>query len=142
MQNTKISFIPSFNKIVLIFFVLLLFLFYYRHELTFVTDFVYYAGYLLIIDLLQDYTYTIIALVLLVIYLLKTYVFNYFLFLIYPFNNSKDSTNSNYIYYYINKKRLDAYAIRAYNYIFNVRNSSNKYTNLTSSNFKLKNNLY
>ena len=93
IQNVKTSFVPSFNKLFLFSFLTFVLLFNYKQEFTLLKEISYYILHFIVVDFLYDYINLLIASILLLLYWLKTYIVQYYIFLISPFRRTQNKTS-------------------------------------------------
>lgn len=142
IQNIKISFLNSFIKISLLSFVLLLLIVTYKQNVSLLIELLYNTIYLLIRDILYDYVNLSISTVLVLIYFFKTYVVNYYIYLLSPFkkNDFKKGKPTK-----LRSKRKKLYISDNASSLSDYRNNSKTDVNhhsTVSSIFKIKNQLY
>ena len=158
IQNIKISFLNSFIRISLLSFVLLLFIITYKQNVLLLVELLYNTIYLLIRDILYDYVNLSISTVLVLIYFFKTYIVNYYIYLLSPFKKNdfkkgkptklrskrkklRTSDSASTLSYYKNSNKIDANHHNTISSIFKIKNqlywltktNNNLYSSLTNA---------
>lgn len=142
IENIKTSFVTSFSKLLLLSFILLVLLFNYKHELALLRELVYYLLHFIIVDFLYDYINLLISFILLLVYWFKTYLIQYYIFLISPFKKTQSKPTKSHKNFHKNRSRyMTNFDKSVYSYDFNNKASSCEYINLMSAIFKIKNSM-
>lgn len=142
IQNIKMSFVNSFSKILFILLILFIVFFNYKQNVLLVLELSYYTFYLLIKDMLYDYTNLMLTMFLFFIYSIKNYITNFFIYMLSPikktplvtYNLSTPKKSITKLYNIVNSSSFDTHSIK--NHI------NSNYTSIMSSVFKIKNNIY
>ena len=141
IQNIKNSFVNSFSKILFITFILLLIFFNYKQNVLLFAEFIYYTFYLLIKDILCDYVNFTITVILGSVYSVKTYIVNFFIYMLSPnkksklvtYKSSRSKQSIKQLYNIVNSSTLFSH--------FNKNHIDSNYTSIMSSVFKIKNSI-
>lgn len=141
IQNIKTSFVNSFSKTLLIVFILLIVFFNYKQNVLLVTDLVYHTFYLLIKDILCDYTNLTISIILGFIYYIKTAITNFFIYMLSPNKKSELVTHKLSTAKQSIKKLYSVVNSNTFFSNFNKNHINSNYTSVIASVFKIKNNI-
>ena len=142
IQNIKISFLNSFIKISLLSFVLVLFIVTYKQNVSLLVELLYNTMYLLIRDILYDYVNLSISTVLVLIYFFKTYVVNYYIYLLSPFKKNDFKKGKPTKLRSKRKKIFISDNASSLSYHKNNNKTDVNHHGTVSSIFKIKNQLY
>jgi len=141
IQNVKTSFIPSFNKLFLFSFLTFVLLFNYKQEFILLKEVTYYILHFIVVDFLYDYVNLLIASILLLLYWLKTYIIQYYIFLISPFKRTQNKTSKPRKNFSNVRSKRTLNFNKSYLYDINNKVSSCEHINVMSTIFKIKNSM-
>lgn len=141
IQNIKISFLPSFIKLLLFILTFSIFIFNFKSNIFCLIDLFTNFISLFFKDIIYDYISFLMSVFLLYLYYLKNYISNFYLYLLCPSNLN---VNKNIRFYSIKTKLYNINFKKKFD--FNLSNSNNKLYNqhlmLAHTLFKIKNNLF